>query len=110
VDTQGQVGVVVDQHPRQALGPQGSSEAVSSPPPDFDHEVEAELMRRLEDEDRMGHAAGGLGYAGEDVEEEPGRGVARVEEAGAAARRRLRAAAQVQPGAGDGVPRGGPRW
>jgi UDP-glucose 4-epimerase len=58
VDTQGQVGIVVDQHPRQALGPQV----------------------RLEDEDRMGQAAGGRGYAGEDVEEEPGRGVARVEE------------------------------
>jgi hypothetical protein len=28
---------------------------------------------------------------------------------GAAARRRLREAAQVHPGAGDGVPRGGPR-
>jgi len=60
-----QVSVVVDQDPRQGLGP---AEVVASPTPDVDREVD-----------------------------------------GAAARRRLREAAQLRPGAGDGVPRGGPR-
>lgn len=48
MDIQGRVGVAVDQHPQQVLGPQG----------------------RLKDEDRTGHAAGDLGYAGEDVARE----------------------------------------
>lgn len=101
---QDRVSGVVDQHPQH-----GSSEVVSSPPPDVDREAEAELMGRLEDEDQMGQAADDLRHAVEDLEEEPGCGVARVEEAGVAARERLRAAAQVHPGAGDGVPVGGPR-
>jgi hypothetical protein len=101
VVVQDRVSGVVDQHPR----PQWCS----PPPPDVDREAEAELMGRLEDEDQMGQAADDLRHAVEDLEEEPGCGVARVEEAGVAARERLRAAAQVHPGAGDGVPVGGPR-